>query len=153
MLGVPSTPRSLAALAVVALTMLGLSFAAQVFQEEEDLARGDRTFVASWGPRGAVDAVRLCLALSTGGALAMAVAGWIPRVCLLGLPVVVALHVHLAQWRRDPASGGKMAAMRAFWLLVAFGLVLVGAALGDLVWSSMRGMPVSGLGTAVVPRW
>jgi hypothetical protein len=152
-LGVRSTPRAAAALVVVAVAMLGLTFVAQVFQEDEDRARGDHTLVATHGPAAAVRAARWCLGAVAAVALGMTVMGWLPRACLLASPVAVVLMWHMARWQRAPVEGGRSAAMRSFALMMAVAVVVVVAAFGDLVWDSIRGTPVSGLGTALVPRW
>jgi 1,4-dihydroxy-2-naphthoate octaprenyltransferase len=54
-----------------ALTAVGLYPVTQVFQVEEDLARGDRTLAVTLGPRGALRFGSLCLALAAGAA------GWL----------------------------------------------------------------------------
>lgn len=150
---VPPTPRLPLALFSMAAAMAGLTFVAQVFQGDEDGARGDRTLVVTHGPAACIRAARLGFALAGGLVFAQAAAGWLPRVLLFAVPVGLALSAQLTRWSRTPLDDGQGQARRAFRWLVALGIALVGLALADLLYASFVGGPVSGLATAVVPRF
>lgn len=151
--GVAPTPRLPLVLVCTASAMAGLTFVAQVFQGDEDGARGDRTLVVTHGPAACVRAARIGFAVAGGIVFAQAAAGWLPRVLLLAVPVGLGLSAQLGRWARAPLVGGPAQARRAFGWLVGLGLALVGLALADLLLASWAGGPVSGLATAVVPRF
>ena len=123
----PSSAAFAAGAVVAALTALGLYPATQIFQVEEDRARGDRTLAVALGPARALRFGALCLAAAAipaawiaarafGGAPAAAVA--------TGYAVLILWHEALA--RRLPrldASARYRAAMR----------LLDGATLGFLL--------------------
>jgi 4-hydroxybenzoate polyprenyltransferase len=152
--GVHPTPRLPLVLLATAAAMAGLTFVAQVFQGDEDGARGDRTLVVTHGPAACVRAARLGFAVAAGIVFAQAAMGWLPRVLLLAAPVGLALSAHLGRWARAPLVDGTAQARRTFRWLLALALSLVGLALGDYLHAMLTGEAfVSGLGTAVVPRF
>jgi 4-hydroxybenzoate polyprenyltransferase len=150
---VAPTPRLPLVLVCTAAAMAALTFVAQVFQGEEDGARGDRTLVVTHGPATCIRVARAGFALAGGLVFAQAAAGWLPRVLLLAVPVGLALSAQLGRWSRAPLVGGPAQARLTFRWLVALGLALVGLALADFLHASWVGGPVSGLATAVVPRF
>lgn len=152
--GVHPSPRLPLVLVATAAAMAGLTFVAQVFQGEEDGARGDRTLVVTHGPAACIRAARLGFAVAAGIVFAQAAMGWLPRVLLLAAPIGLALSAQLGRWARAPLVDGEAQARRTFRWLVALALGLVGLALGDYVHAMLTGEAfVSGLGTAVVPRF
>jgi hypothetical protein len=151
--GVAPTPRLPLVLVSTVAAMAALTFVAQVFQGEEDRARGDRTLVVTHGPATCIRVARLGFALAGGLVFAQAAAGWLPWVLLLAVPLGFALSAQLGRWARAPLNDSPAQAERTFRLLVVLGLALVGLALADFLHASWVGGPVSGLATAVVPRF
>jgi 4-hydroxybenzoate polyprenyltransferase len=142
-----ATPRTVVALILAAAWVSATYFGAQAFQGDEDRRRGYRTLVVSAGPAAVIGAARGLYAASFLGLAALAALGWFPRALLLAIPAWVALDRHLVAWGREPspsASGGRAMLRRATALAVA---VLV-AVTAEHVWSSLRGRPPAGLGTA-----
>jgi len=96
---VPANPLFLAGAASAALTAVGLYPATQVFQVEEDRARGDATLAVTLGP---ARALRLgALLLLGGGTLAAWAAsrlpgGWQAAAVALGYLALAALQLRLA---------------------------------------------------------
>lgn len=145
-------PRTLGAGLVLASGVAGLTFAAQVFQRDEDAARGDRTFVVTHGPRACVQAARVGFVLAAMGVLVMAAVGWLPRGCLVAAPAAALLDRHMGRWAEDPVGGGPGAARRALHLLALEAVVVVAAAAVAYV-LDLPGPPVAGQATAVIPSW
>jgi 4-hydroxybenzoate polyprenyltransferase len=146
--GVPPTWRGGAVLVVGVAGVLAAYYAAQVFQEAEDRARGYRTLVATGGPAAALRAVRVCVALGFAGAVALAVIGWVPRVVLVGLPLGLWVDRGLREWigRGDPTEPAHARAFARRLLtsaLVALAVLFV-AYLDDI----RANRPVAGLATA-----
>jgi 4-hydroxybenzoate polyprenyltransferase len=152
--GVAPDVRSVVVWLLGGLGTLGCYFAAQAFQGEEDRARGYRTLVVTHGPAGAVLAARLCLGTGFLGGAVLAALGWLPRLCLVGLP----LGLWIDRWlRRGGQSGEKWARGLALRLLVG-ALLAIALALVDYACDNWRGGPVAGLATARgrppdVPAW
>jgi 4-hydroxybenzoate polyprenyltransferase len=84
----------------------GLYPLTQVFQVEEDLARGDRTFAAHFGPRGVFRAAVACFALALVTALPAARTVFAPAETVVVAVALLLLIVLLAAWGRrfDPAA-------------------------------------------------
>ena len=141
-------PRTGVAWLLASVGVLGVYFAAQVFQEEEDRARGYGTLVATHGAAVALTAARVCVLFGFIGGMALAALGWLPRLCLLGAP----LGLWIDQWMRRAAVPGNevgSAWARGFTSrLLVTGLVGLALALGAYVRDDMAGRPVAGLGTA-----
>lgn len=151
--GLPATPRLLSLLLGSSLALAGLTFAAQVFQGAEDAARGDRTLVVTHGPAVCVEAARWLFLLALGVLLVQAAIGWLPRLLLLVAVPGLGMARHLASWAREPLLDGPGQARRTFQWMVGIGVLLVGLALVDFALGTHTGQPVSGLGTATVPRF
>lgn len=139
--------RSALLIAVSALSVLGAYFVAQVFQEREDRGRGYRTLVATSGPRAVLLAARVAFGAAHGLGLGLAVAGWIPRACLVALPACFAVDRALGRWRVAPDSGGERHARELLFLALFAGLLFVAGATGAWVWQVGNGLPLAGLGT------
>ncbi len=131
-----------------ALGVMGCYFAVQAFQEAEDRARGYATLVATHGPRAALVAARLCIRTGLAGGMVLAALGWLPRVCLAGVPFGVWVDRWLAAWTRQPNGGGERWARGLALRLLACALVGIALAYGDLVYRDWNEQPVAGLGTA-----
>lgn len=143
--GTPVTPRSVATLGLVAVSVLGWTFIAQAFQETEDRERGDRTLVATHGSRATLRAGRICLgAVGLGIAVLIAI-GWYPWPVLVCLPAFWWIDRRLRRWIRE--GGTERVARRLVGAgLIALGL-MVGGAFADYVQDSLADGPVAGLGT------
>jgi 1,4-dihydroxy-2-naphthoate octaprenyltransferase len=145
--GVPATPRTLVVWPLMGLAVLGMFFAAQAFQGEEDRQRGYHTLVATHGSAVVISAARWCINVSVAGGVVLALIGWLPRSCLVCVPGWWVLDRWLVAWAREP-NGGTEAWARGFTKrLLWVGLLGLFAALGDYVWDSWQNRPVAGLGT------
>ena len=145
---VPPDARTAAVWGLGGLGILGVYFAAQAFQQEEDTARGYRTLVATHGPRGAVLAGRWCIGVGFLAAVALAVLGWFPRICLLAAPLGVWVDAWFVRWAREPDGGGEVWARGMANRLFVAGLAVLVLVLGVYVDQARRDVPVAGLGTA-----
>lgn len=127
------------------LGIAGAYFMAQAFQGEEDAARGYRTLVVTHGREMCLWAGRLGLGLAFAGAMALCVVGWMPRACLVALPLGWRVDREFAAWLRR--GGGEAQARRLALRFLQTALVLVLAASGTYVQQSIAQRPVAGLGT------
>jgi 4-hydroxybenzoate polyprenyltransferase len=148
----PLNGRSVLTLAVIALTMLGLTFAAQAWQEEEDRSRGDRTLVATHGPRVTLWSARLLIDAASLMAMAAAVYGWFPRSTLVVLPGLVAVDLYFWRWLKQPNGGDAQWAKRLVRGMAVVAAVAVATWLVEygLDWRGLQ--PFAGQGTARVPK-
>lgn len=91
--------------AAATLLTTGLYPLTQVFQVEEDLARGDRTFAARFGPRAVFRTALGCFALALAAALPAARTVFAPFEVALLVVALTALCGVIAVWERvyDPA--------------------------------------------------
>jgi 4-hydroxybenzoate polyprenyltransferase len=145
---VPLNPRTVVVFVCVSVVVLGCYFAAQVFQEEEDRERGYETFVVLFGPQGAVRAARVCVNAGVLGGLVLASVGFLPRSCLLVIPLFWKLDRFFANWERQPCREGEQQAQRLSWQLLRLAVVCVVVSGGEYVLQSYQEVPVAGLGTA-----
>lgn len=141
------TARSVAVWLLGMLGILGCYFAAQAFQEDEDRERGYRTLVVTHGPRGAVLAGRICIGAGFLAAVALAVAGWFPRVTLLAAPLGLWVDAWFVRWLAEPGGGGEVWARGMANRLFVAGLVVLVLVLGTYGDQVRRGVPVAGLAT------
>lgn len=147
LVGVSVNPRTVVVWGLAQVGILAAYFAAQAFQQEEDRARGYRTLVATHGPRVVLRAARLCLAIGFLSGLALAVVGWIPRLCVFGALGWWWVDRWMARWVAQPDGGdGTWAA--GFANRMAFALILgISLAFVEYAHQSLTGKPVAGLGT------
>lgn len=144
---VPTTPRSVVVWLLLGMVVLGMYFAAQAFQADEDRDRGYRTLVATHGPSVVLRAARSCINVSIAGGLVLAAIGWLPRACLLCIPGWWYVDRWLVAWAQQP-DGGTAAWARGFTKrLLWVGLFGLCGAFADYAWDSYEGRPVAGLGT------
>lgn len=146
--GLPATPRSLAALALLATWVAGTYFGAQAFQEREDRARGYRTLVATSGPRVVLEVTRAAFGSSVTGMVLLASIGWFPRLLLAVAPGYLWLDAHLAWWVEHPAAGVD-AARRMLRRGTALALVVLACALIAHLDAMLHRRPPAGRDTAV----
>lgn len=141
-------PRTVAVWLLCSFAILGTYLAAQAFQQEEDRRRGQRTLVATHGPRVVLTAARVSIGLALLGGMTLAAWGWLPRVCLFGIGGWWWVDRHLAAWAKEP-GGGTAAWARVFTvrmlMCALFGIAL---ALAQYTYDSLSMRPVAGLGTA-----
>jgi len=144
--GTPLTWRTLATLLLLALPVLGWTFISQAFQQDEDRRRGDRTLVATHGPRAVLRAGRLALGSAASVLVLLVVLGWYPPAVLLALVGAVGTDVALARWSRDLQGGERRARSVLRLGVLTLALTLAGA-VGDYAWDTASGGPVAGLAT------
>lgn len=145
--GVPQGARTAWAGAALAMGVLGCYFVAQAFQGDEDRARGDRTLVATHGPRVTLAAARVCFGVVVLIGAGLVVAGWVPRACGIGVALAWWVDTGLRGWQAKPEGGTVDDAVAvARRLLVAAGVVFV-AAFAEYARASFAGEAVAGLGT------
>ena len=145
--GVGLNSRTLAVWLIGGVGILGCYFAAQAFQGDEDRERGYRTFVVTHGPRATIGAARICVLLAVAGGTVLIAVGWIPRACLVVVPMGLWIDRHFVAWLEEPNGGSEShareMARRLLWTGLA-GLVTAFAWYGV---QSFQGVPVAGLGT------
>jgi 4-hydroxybenzoate polyprenyltransferase len=144
---VPPDPRSVIVWLLGAAGVLGCYFAVQAFQRDEDAARGYRTLVVTHGPRGALLAARVCLAVGFVGGTTLAAAGWLPRVCLVFLIVGFWVDRWLARWARQPNGGSERWARGLAVRMFVGAALTVSLAYLDYYLDAVEGRPPAGLGT------
>lgn len=144
---VGTTLRTLVVWPLGALGVLGCYFAAQAFQGAEDAARGDRTLVATHGPRVTLQVARLCIGIGIVGGATLAAVGWLPRVCLVVLPLGWWVDRWLVAWSSQPEGGDERWARGLAKRLLISGLLALALAIGDYVRASYAREPVAGLNT------
>lgn len=141
-------PRVAITLACTGLAMLGLSFAAQAWQRDEDAARGDRTLVVTHGPRVTLWAARICIGSAAGIGLVSAAVGLYPRACLVALPGLIVVDRHFAAWLAK-GEGGPQDAKGLLLRMALSAIVLIGAAMATYLYQWQHHLPMAGLGTAL----
>jgi len=144
LVGVTGNPRTWVSLGLMVAWILGCYFAAQVFQEEEDRARGYRTLVATHGPAVTLRVARTLLGATAVVFFALTLVGWYPRAGLLAIPMYVWADRAL---RPRVVWDGEWGAI-LFRRLLLFGWVLLACIFAEYVQESLANQPVAGLGTA-----
>jgi 4-hydroxybenzoate polyprenyltransferase len=142
------TWRAVATLALIALAIFAIYFAAQAFQRDEDTRRGYHTLVVTHGPRVTLAAAHMLLRITILGALALAAIGVYPRVVLASAPAWLWADRFLARWRSAPEesrAGGLM--LR----LSAAGIATLLAIYAQQAWHLWWSEPPGGCGTEIVP--
>jgi 4-hydroxybenzoate polyprenyltransferase len=125
------TPRSAAAMLLLTVFVVGMCFAAQAYQHDDDARRGYRTLVVTAGPAACLRAAVLCTRATLVGVAALAAAGVYPRAVRLGLPAFALAELTMARWRRDPGGGTAADAAEFATRMLAGGTVLVALATID----------------------
>lgn len=144
---VPATPRALVVLGCVALFTLGATFAAQAFQHDDDARRGYRTLVVTHGPRVCLAVTRWTTALPVVVLAALAIAGYLPRLLLLGVPFFVLVDRYLRTWQSAPNGGTPRHAFGYMAYMLAGGTLFIALATADFVVDLVADRPPAGLGT------
>ncbi|CAN5224961.1 hypothetical protein BH09MYX1_BH09MYX1_36680 [soil metagenome] len=139
--------RTVLSFVLLAWWILGIYFAAQAFQYEDDSRRGYRTMVVTHGPEGALRAGRICMATATTAFFVLAAMGFFPRTCLLTLPFFLYADRRLRRWQKE-RRGGTASSANAYVKRVLFAAIATLAfAYVDYFRADARGEPVCGLGT------
>ncbi|MBN2798298.1 MAG: UbiA prenyltransferase family protein [Deltaproteobacteria bacterium] len=141
-------PRTLLAWLFGSLGVLGVYFLAQVFQQEEDRARGYRTLVATHGPALTLAVGHLLLGAGVLGGVGLTALGWLPRVSLVLLPLGVWNSWGLWRWGQRLPDASPAEALAAVRRLLALALVALVVNLAWYAWECQGGGPVAGLATA-----
>ena len=147
----PPTVRGALALSLVVFWVLGAYFAAQAFQQKEDRDRGYRTYVVVYGPVACLRTARVCLSSALFILVLLAVMGWLPRMVLLAVPAFLWVDRWMGLWEEQPGGGSETWARGMVQRLLLAGMVLLIALYAHHFWQLIHGLPVAGLGTAVVP--
>jgi 1,4-dihydroxy-2-naphthoate octaprenyltransferase len=146
---VPMDPRTAAAFASLALSVLGSTFAAQAFQREDDARRRYRTLVVTHGPAACLRAAHGLMRASVALVAALMVAGYYPRLCLLGLPAFWLADRWMVRWRGKPGGGAPSDAVGLLVRMLLGAVILIVLAYTDLVHALLTGDdPPGGAGTA-----
>ena len=145
---VPPTPRAIVVLVCIALFTLGATFAAQAFQREDDARRGYRTLVVTHGPRVCLAVTRWTTALPAAVLGALALAGYFPRLLLVGVPFLAVVDRHLRRWQSATGGGTPKLALGYMARMLGLGTIFIGLATVDFVIDLAADRPPAGLGTA-----
>lgn len=146
--GFAPTLRGALVLALSVVWVSGAYFAAQAFQEEEDRARGYRTFVAIHGAAATLRLTRALVLAAAVGTLGLAAAGWFPRVVLVALPGFFWVDRWMAAWQRQPGGGDESWARGFFVRMFAVALVVLAFVSVDYAWKIQEQGLAGGLATA-----
>jgi DNA-directed RNA polymerase subunit RPC12/RpoP len=146
--GTTAMPRTLVVWLLAALGVLGCYFAAQAFQADEDRTRGYRTLVVTHGPAAALLAARGCIGSGFLGGGTLAGLGWLPRVCLIALPLGWWVDRWLRRWSAQPNGGGERWARGFARRMILAATLAVAAAYADYLVAAWAGQPVAGMATA-----
>ncbi len=129
--GVAMTARTAIAMVLLTLFIVGLYFAAQSYQCEDDARRGYRTLVVTRGPAACLRVATICTRVTLGSVFALAAAGVYPRLVVFGFPAFVLAERTMARWRRAPDGGSPSYAAEFAARMLAGGTVLVALATLD----------------------
>ncbi len=140
--------RVLFTLTCTGLAMLGLTFAAQAWQRDEDAARGDRTLVVTHGPRVTLWTARICIGLAALGGTLGAAIGLYPRACLIGVPGLFLVDRHFASWL-EKGEGGPEDARSLLLKMALSGILLISCAMATYLYQWSARLPLAGQGTAL----
>jgi 1,4-dihydroxy-2-naphthoate octaprenyltransferase len=145
---VPPTWRLLTVWVAGGIGVMGAYFAAQAFQHDEDAARDYRTLVVTHGATACVRAARWCMLVGMVIGTTMAVVGWVPRVCLVAVPLAIWVDAHFRAWLAVPGGGDVSHARALVQRLLVSALLAIALCFADYFWADAHGLPVAGLGTA-----
>lgn len=139
--------RTVLSFAMLSLWILGIFFAAQAFQHDDDARRGYRTMVVTHGPAGALRAGRICMTTATLGFFVLAAIGFFPRACLFSLPFFFVADRHMARWQREPGGGTAKWANGYVKRVLFAAIATLAFAYVDYFRAYENGEAVCGLGT------
>ncbi|MCS6900602.1 MAG: UbiA family prenyltransferase, partial [Myxococcales bacterium] len=146
---VPLDFRTAAAFASLALSVLGSTFAAQAFQQEDDARRGYRTLVVTHGPATCLHVAHWLMRASVVIVAVLMLMGYYPRLCLVGLPVFWLAERWMVRWRSKPRGGTPADAVGLLARMLLGAVALVVLAYIDLLYTLLSSDdPPGGAGTA-----
>lgn len=122
------TAGSALAMSLLAVFVIGMTFAAQAYQREDDARRGYRTLVVKAGPAACLRVAVWCARATLAGVAVGAIVGLYPRLVLFGLPAFALAEITMARWRRAPEGGSARFAASYATRMLAGGAVLVALA-------------------------
>jgi 4-hydroxybenzoate polyprenyltransferase len=129
--GAPMSARTAAAMILLTIFALGMCFAAQAYQRDDDARRGYRTLVVVRGPAACLRVASVAAWTSVVGVAILAAAGVYPRLVLAGIPAFVFAERTMARWRREPRGGTPALAAQFAVRMLGGGIVLVALAAVD----------------------
>jgi 4-hydroxybenzoate polyprenyltransferase len=122
------TTGSALAMCMLGIFAVGMTFAAQAYQQGDDARRGYRTLVVTAGPAACLRVAVWCSRATLVGVSIGAATGVYPRLVLLGLPFFALPEITMARWRRAPGGGSAGFAASYATRMLAGGVVLVALA-------------------------
>lgn len=122
------TLASALAMSLLAIFVVGMTFAAQAYQRDDDARRGYRTLVVTAGPAACLRVAAWCERATLAGVATGALFGVYPRLVLVGLPAFALAELTMARWRRAPEGGSARFAASYATRMLAGGAVLVALA-------------------------
>jgi 4-hydroxybenzoate polyprenyltransferase len=147
LVGQPMTPRAGVVGLLLCAAVLGVYFAAQGFQEDEDAARAYRTLVVTHGPQRTLDLAGALLSAAFLGAMGLALLGWLPRSILLSSVLAVWAISWFRQWRSTAGGGTEADARELVRRIALVGLGCFCLAFVEYAHESLNGEAVAGMGT------
>jgi 4-hydroxybenzoate polyprenyltransferase len=152
LVGVSINLRTAVTFALMTLWLLGVTFAAQAFQREDDARRGYRTFVVTHGPAASLRVARACTSGAVWITLALAALGWFPRISLLATPLFILADRWMLRWQQQPGGGDARWAAGLVQRMLLGGLAMFLLIYADYLYARRTGGPVAGDGTALGRR-
>ncbi len=146
--GFAPTARGALVLALSVVWVTTAYFAAQAFQEQEDRARGYRTFVATHGAAATLRLTRGLFFVAGAGTLGLAAIGWFPRAVLAALPGFLWVDRLMVAWQRVPGGGDESWARRFFVRMFLVAISVLAVVSVDYVVVLERSGLAGGLATA-----
>lgn len=148
LVGVAMNVRTALTFALVILWMLGATFIAQAFQREDDGKRGYRTLVVTHGPAACLRAGRACMNGAIAGVAVLMIAGYFPRIGLLGIPVFLVADAWMRRWQREPDGGSSAWAGGYVKRMLVGGIAVFALMVVDYARDYAAGTDAAGLATA-----
>ena len=123
--GVAMSARTAAAMSLLTLFILGMYFAAQAYQREDDARRGYRTLVVTRGPAACLRVATICMRVTLASVFVLAAFGIYPRLVLLGFPAFILAERTMSRWRLAPGGGTPALAAEFAMRMLGGGTILV----------------------------
>ena len=146
--GVSLNPRTVLAFVSLGLGVLSLYFVAQAFQEDDDRARGYRTYVTVYGFERTVAVARWLIRIMFLSGCALALIGWLPSALLTMAIFAVWVDRAFSAWMKTENQRGTAHPKEVVWRIKMVGWAAVVLAGLTYVHQSIDGRLVAGLGTA-----
>ncbi len=146
LVGAPVELRAVLGLVALVCLVAASWLVAQAFQEADDRRRGYHTFVADFGAVATLRGARVASALGFGLGGVLAMIGWYPRPCLIGLGGALWVDRAISAWIAD-GNGSERRARAVLVGLVWSGVLFIVGACLEYVREDLSGQPLCGLGT------